>query len=556
LFTEQPAPPHQVAEVQLADVAPAQAPTPTPASAKVATPEVIASPAPVVPPPAAEPASPPPANTPASGSAPPAPAAEAASQTITTAKAQRQKEVEQTLLELTRKARVKQQEQQQQQAEADAAKYGEAGEIEEAQKVIGNPALPANVRAALLKRLQAKQAKQGKNLTAKSPKTGKQTATTSATNGSGVVGGVSGSGRSYATAPIVPLSQAQMRLRLGQLIGRNLNFAFPLSVPAPITSMFGWRIHPISGSPRFHRGIDFGAPLGTPIVAAKAGRVETADSLDGYGLTVILQHGKDQQTLYGHMSQIFVQPGQVVKKGQLLGLVGSTGNSTGPHLHFEIHELTSEGWVALDPAIAMNGAIALAQNPQLLQATSRKPQSFNLAMSGLLDINLPTQLLPNFTFGNSVLSGLPIPTSLPQAEISPDSIQLSLALLPPALPELGWLISPLVDNLAAEISIPLPGLFDRPQQISFQPLPSLSNLPAPVALRPNLEVPNPTTARLATTKPLAGLTIAEQMSGAVRLTTSQKLQTTPVTPNSGERPRLETKRLQLSNRRIKPLNGG
>ena len=123
----------------------------------------------------------------------------------------------------------------------------------------------------------------------------------------------------YSVQPIVP-SDAEIRLRLGRLLGnRKLDLAFPLTIAAPVTSLFGWRIHPISGSPRFHRGIDFGAPYGSPIVAAKTGVVETSGTIDGYGLTVIIRHGNNQQTLYAHMSQLLVQPGQVVKQGQLIG---------------------------------------------------------------------------------------------------------------------------------------------------------------------------------------------------------------------------------------------
>ncbi len=516
MFTEQPAPPHPVAEVQVQvdNAAPAAPPTP----ARVAAPEVVVTPiaAPAAPAPVAEPTPTPaatPAPTPTPAATSPAPAT-----TPNAATAQRRQEIEQTLLELTSKARAEQQAKQREQAETEAAKYGEAGELEEAQKIINNPALPANVRAALLKRLQAKQAKKGnKTITAKGTKPSTKV-TPSSQSGLTPVGG---SGN-YATAPIIPLSQAQMQLRLGQLIGRNLNFAFPLSIPAPITSLFGWRIHPISGSPRFHRGIDFGAPMGTPIVAAKAGQVQTADTLDGYGLTVIVQHGKTQQTLYGHMSQIFVKPGDVVQKGQLLGLVGSTGNSTGPHLHFEVHEATTEGWVALDPAIALNGAIALAQNPPALAAASRKPQSFNLALSGLLDINLPTQTLPGFRLGNTALSGALMGWGMPQDEIPAIGLQMSLALLPPTLPELGWLISPWVDDLAAQLALPLPGWAQLAQTFSFQPVPSLTTVPAlppgsvPVAFDPTDKLPAPTQFQLSTSKSLAGLTIAEQVPSDIR----------------------------------------
>lgn len=127
-------------------------------------------------------------------------------------------------------------------------------------------------------------------------------------------------------------------------------FQFPLSVPAPITSPVGWRIHPISGQQRFHAGTDFGAPTGTPVVAARSGQVAIADYIGGYGATVVLDHtDHNQQTLYAHLSQILVPPGMWVEAGTVIGLVGSTGNSTGPHLHFEVRQLTNRGWVAVNP---------------------------------------------------------------------------------------------------------------------------------------------------------------------------------------------------------------
>ncbi|NJP10743.1 MAG: peptidoglycan DD-metalloendopeptidase family protein [Leptolyngbyaceae cyanobacterium RU_5_1] len=144
-----------------------------------------------------------------------------------------------------------------------------------------------------------------------------------------------------------------------QLGNGNIRLLFPLSIPAPITSLFGWRMHPILGTARFHTGTDIGAPLGTPVLAAYAGRVAIADFLGGYGLTVTLDHNQgSQQTLYGHLSEIFVKSGEVVKQGAVIGRVGSTGNSTGPHLHFEFRQLTPDGWVALDAGAQLEYALA------------------------------------------------------------------------------------------------------------------------------------------------------------------------------------------------------
>jgi murein DD-endopeptidase MepM/ murein hydrolase activator NlpD len=151
------------------------------------------------------------------------------------------------------------------------------------------------------------------------------------------------------------------------------SFMFPLSIPSEITSVFGWRIHPIMGNQRFHSGTDLGAPQGTPVLAAVSGQVVTADFLGGYGLTVILQHEKGtQESLYAHLSEIFVKPGDKVEQGNVIGRVGSTGNSTGPHLHFEWRHLTSEGWVAVDAGAHLQ--YSLAQFIRALQLAQSTPQ--------------------------------------------------------------------------------------------------------------------------------------------------------------------------------------
>ncbi|PIG94943.1 M23 family metallopeptidase [Gloeocapsopsis sp. IPPAS B-1203] len=174
-------------------------------------------------------------------------------------------------------------------------------------------------------------------------------------------------------------------LRQGQLSQRNTGLLFPLTIPAPITSLFGWRIHPISGDRRFHAGTDLGAPMGTPVLAAYKGKVGLSDFLGGYGLTVVLEHEVSKnknaakspldplphQTLYAHLSETFVKPGEKVEQGTVIGLVGSTGNSTGPHLHFETRYLTPDGWVASDPGFELE--YALTQLVEVLK-TARSQQ--------------------------------------------------------------------------------------------------------------------------------------------------------------------------------------
>lgn len=105
--------------------------------------------------------------------------------------------------------------------------------------------------------------------------------------------------------------------------------------PGPVTSGFGWRVHPIFHVRKFHTGIDIGAGYGTPIKAADGGRVIYATWMSGYGNATIIDHGGGITTLYAHQSRLLITSGSVTR-GQVVGYVGSTGYSTGPHLHFEV----------------------------------------------------------------------------------------------------------------------------------------------------------------------------------------------------------------------------
>lgn len=105
---------------------------------------------------------------------------------------------------------------------------------------------------------------------------------------------------------------------------------------AKMTSDYGMRIHPVLGGRRAHKGIDLASPTGTPIYATADGIVSMAQWFGGYGKYIQIEHGADLQTRYGHLSQYIVDAGQRVHKGDLIGYVGSTGRSTGPHLHYEV----------------------------------------------------------------------------------------------------------------------------------------------------------------------------------------------------------------------------
>lgn len=128
----------------------------------------------------------------------------------------------------------------------------------------------------------------------------------------------------------------------------NLPPTRPRGMPlraAAISSGFGMRYHPLGLGLKFHGGLDFPAPTGTAVHATAPGRVVFAGWNGGYGMCLILEHGGGMTTLFGHLSAVAVKPGEPIAQGQVIGVVGSTGRSTGPHLHYEVRL----GSQALDP---------------------------------------------------------------------------------------------------------------------------------------------------------------------------------------------------------------
>jgi murein DD-endopeptidase MepM/ murein hydrolase activator NlpD len=171
-------------------------------------------------------------------------------------------------------------------------------------------------------------------------------------------------------ATVKPLAQTKSWTRIALPFNLSINLplslsnnlgdrqiTFPLSIPAMISSSFGYRIHPITGAERFHQGTDIAAAEGTPVLAAYSGKVEISGWLGGLGLAVIISHESDRESRYGHLSEVFVQSGQWVEQGTVIGLVGSTGMSTGPHLHFELWKKELGEWVATDPSPYLVGAL-------------------------------------------------------------------------------------------------------------------------------------------------------------------------------------------------------
>ena len=132
--------------------------------------------------------------------------------------------------------------------------------------------------------------------------------------------------------PGAAMDASSLRNAMGEL------FRMPISAKFRWSSPYGYRIDPIAGVKSFHTGTDMACPTGTPILAAMSGRVTTTGINRVYGNYVIIDHGNGYQTLYAHMSKIIASKGQWVSQGTRIGLVGSTGYSTGPHLHFTVYK--------------------------------------------------------------------------------------------------------------------------------------------------------------------------------------------------------------------------
>lgn len=141
-----------------------------------------------------------------------------------------------------------------------------------------------------------------------------------------------------------------------------------------IASGFGIRIDPIYKTPKMHAGLDFSAPQGTPIYATADGTVSKSGNYgDGYGNHVVINHGYGYETLYGHMFRVKARRGQRLKRGEIIGYVGSTGKSTGPHCHYEVHKNGRK----LDPVYFFYNDLSPEQFNDLLKRAQASNQSFD-----------------------------------------------------------------------------------------------------------------------------------------------------------------------------------
>ena len=141
-----------------------------------------------------------------------------------------------------------------------------------------------------------------------------------------------------------------------------------------IASGFGYRIDPVYKTTKFHAGLDFSAPQGTPIYATADGTVTTAGSTgNGFGNHVVINHGYGYETLYGHMVRVKASNGQLVKRGEVIGWVGSTGKSTGPHCHYEVHK----NGVAVNPIYYFFNDLTPEQFQTMLEMSAQPSQTMD-----------------------------------------------------------------------------------------------------------------------------------------------------------------------------------
>lgn len=155
-------------------------------------------------------------------------------------------------------------------------------------------------------------------------------------HGSSPMGGFT-RGRDEEIAPLLRKEFAELSAQNREL--RDVLTALPSHMPVPdhvVTSAFGIRTHPIAGGARFHAGVDLISNGNDNVYPARAGKVILARAYNGYGLTVVINHGRGVETLYAHLASIGVKEGQDVDPSTVLGLIGNTGASTGKHLHFEV----------------------------------------------------------------------------------------------------------------------------------------------------------------------------------------------------------------------------
>jgi hypothetical protein len=277
---------------------------------------------------------------------------------------------------------------------------------------------------------------------------------------------------SYATVKPTRYVLKPLNSKPLQWLLNSKSIIFPLPIPMAVTSAFGWRMHPIAGNWSMHSGIDIGAPHGTPVLAAYDGQVSFAQEDGGYGLSIVLDHNQgEQQARYAHLSEILVKPGQWVTQGTLIGLVGNTGNSTGPHLHFEALQRTPQGMVVIDPTQSLQQALA--------QLVAKMP---NHDPAKAIATALPNPPASSSAPGNPVSPALSKLQAQNPGQVAPSKGQVvsspspQVALQPPAQTTV---VAPTLPSTSATSVVQLQGM--SPNSIPVQINPPILN---PNPLRP------------------------------------------------------------------------
>ncbi len=237
----------------------------------------------------------------------------------------------------------------------------------------------------------------------------------SGTTGGSIAYGATGAPFSTAANPLAPisvpvnalLSGAGGSFRLTDVFrvtprpapvrgNNNIRLLYPVIGNSITSSNFGWRLHPVLGTWLMHAGRDLAAPEGTPVVAALSGRVVSSGLAGGYGLAVEIEHDRPRRrTLYGHLSELYVKEGEMVRQGEVIGRVGSTGLSTGPHLHFELRLPRDGGWVAMDPGEFDAAGALVAGLPGAAPGSGQPADAVALLMGQLIQsLERPRSPLP------------------------------------------------------------------------------------------------------------------------------------------------------------------
>ena len=230
-------------------------------------------------------------------------------------------------------------------------------------------------------------------------------------------------GQSLALAPMAATGQVTTPM------------LYPLPYMVPVTSGFGWRWN------KLHKGIDLGVPSGTPVSAVFSGVVVAAGNVgDGYGKKVIVLHDNGTRTLYAHLQQLLLPPGQRVEAGEIIGLSGSTGNSTGPHLHLEVQVATSTGvWQAVNFSPWLQSAQALISTRKTNQVQSEPSPSF--IVSSPLPRHTPEQSIKTVGIGGESTEretlfrqiGVANPKLKRSAVLKSNEIRVAIAVRSPAV---------------------------------------------------------------------------------------------------------------------------